>query len=140
MILLSELDIAARTLWGEARGEDDIGRRAVAYVFLNRWKTTHGQFRKDDTLATACLRHVQFSVWNAGDPNFKKMFQIDYNNVDLRVCLQILLEVINEDGKGDFTDGARHYYSKSMHIAPDWAVGHTPSYETNGHIFFNDVD
>ncbi len=140
MILLAELDIAARTLWGEARGEDYLGRRAVAQVFFNRWKTTHGQFRRDDTLATACLRHVQFSVWNAGDPNFKKMFQVDYNDADLLMCLQIVLEVINEDGKDDITNGARHYFAKSMAARPDWAVGHTPSYETAGHLFFNDVD
>ncbi len=140
MILLSELDIAARTLWGEARGEDYIGRRAVANVFFNRWKTTHGQFRKDDTLATSCLRHVQFSVWNANDPNFKKMFEIDYNNADLLMCLQIVLEVINEDGKGDITNGARHYYSKSMSSPPSWAIGQEPSFETEGHLFFNDVD
>ena len=140
MILLSELDIAARTLWGEARGEDYIGRRAVAHVLFNRWKTTYGQFRKDDTLATSCLRHAQFSVWNSGDPNFKKMFEIDYNNPDLLMCLQIILEVINEDGKGDITDGARHYHAKSMFVPPNWAVGHTPSLETDGHLFFNDIE
>ncbi len=140
MLLLSELDIAARTLWGEARGEDYIGRRAVAHVLFNRWKTTYGQFRKDDTLATSCLRHVQFSVWNSGDLNFKKMFEVNYNNIDLLMCLQIILEIINEDGKGDTTEGAKHYYSKSMSSPPNWAVGHAPSLETDGHLFFNDVD
>jgi len=139
MILLSELDIAARTIWGESRGEDYIGRRAVAHVLYNRWKTLVGQFRKDDTVATSCLRHVQFSVWNIGDPNFKKLYQVDYSDIELRKCLQIMLEVVNEDAN-DITEGAKHYYSKSMSVPPNWAVGHTPSYETSGHLFFNDVD
>ena len=134
--LASDFDIAARTLWGEARGEDRKGREAVAHVFFNRLNATTGQFARDDTLATTCLRHLQFSVWNAGDPNFLKMFSVDLNNDDFRQCFAILFEV--SCGLPDFTQGSRHYHARS--ISPSWAHGHTPVLYTDGHAFYNDID
>ena len=126
----------AMTVWGEARGEDREGREAVAHVLFNRLNTTTGQFSRDDTLATTCLRHVQFSVWNSGDPNFLKMFSVDYGNVDLRQCLAIVLEV--SCGLPDPTQGSRHYHTRN--VAPRWANGHIPVYQTDGHVFYNDID
>jgi N-acetylmuramoyl-L-alanine amidase len=131
----SDFDIAARTLWGEARGEDRKGREAVAHVFFNRLKKQDGQFSRDDTLATTCLRHVQFSVWNQQDANFPKLFEVDYGNVDLRQCLAIVLEI--SCGVPDPTKGATHYHTRA--VSPYWAQDHTPCYETEGHLFYNNV-
>jgi len=69
---LEDLIIAAKTLWGEARGDSVEGRLAVAHVFMNRWRSTGGQWAKDDTLAKTCLRPWQFSAWNSNDPNLPK--------------------------------------------------------------------
>ena len=77
-MLWADIMLATTTVWGEARGEGATGKLAVACTLVNRWRTQTGQFRKDDTLATAALRHVQFSVWNQGDPNFTKLFQVDF--------------------------------------------------------------
>lgn len=134
-LLLEDLFIAARTLWGEARGEDYSGRLAVAHVFLNRWRTSKGQFRKDDTLATTCLRHVQFTVWTKNDPNFSKMMSVDLNDYDFRACIVVILQAYDSDL--DPTKGARHYHTRA--VVPPWSVGHTPCYETEGHVFYNDV-
>ena len=35
--LLEDVLLCARTVWGEARSEDQVGRRAVAHVMINRW-------------------------------------------------------------------------------------------------------
>lgn len=135
-ILLEDLCIAARTLWGECRGGNYTGRRAVTHVFFNRLNTSWGQFARDDTLATACLRHVQFSVWNKGDPNFEKMHEVGWGDRDLLECLKIVLEVAL--GAEDITDGARHYHTKA--VEPAWSKDRDPCFETEGHLFFNDVD
>lgn len=134
-IILSDLDIVARTLYGEARGESFKGKKAVAHVLINRTKTTTGQFRKDDTLATSCLRHVQFSTWNANDANFDKMYSIDVGMPIYRECIRAILEALDEP---DFTEGARHYYSISI-PEPIWARGHKTCFEEGKHRFYNDV-
>ena len=52
------IDILARTLWGEARGETLSGKEAVACVILNRLKKTNakGLFWWGNTLEEICLK------------------------------------------------------------------------------------
>lgn len=135
-LLLSELDIAARTIRREAAPNDYDDRRSIAHVLKNRLTTTTGQFARDDTLATVCLRHLQFSVWNPGDPNFDKLYAVDYRDQDLRECLEALLTVFN--GAKDITKGSLHYHTRA--VSPSWSQGHTSCHQTPGHVFFNDID
>ena len=58
-----DIDIVARTLFGEARGEGPLGMRAVAHVIRNRVRDK----RWRDTYAEVCLRSKQFSAWNRGN-------------------------------------------------------------------------
>lgn len=134
MMLLADLEILARTVWGEARGETYDGKKAVAHVMLNRWRSERGQFAKDDTIATACLRHVQFSTWNKGDANFDKMQMIGLDDLMFRACMRACLEAFDEE---DFTEGSTHYHTRAVN--PDWALGHTPTLQLGSHIFYNDV-
>ena len=133
-MIFADLDILSRTVWGEARGEKHKGRKAVAHVMLNRWRSIKGQFAKDDTIATACLRHVQFSVWNAGDPNFEKMQKIDINDRTYRECMIAALEAFDEK---DFTRGSTHYCTRAVH--PLWAEGHSPVLRLGNHVFYADI-
>lgn len=135
LLLLSDIDIATRTVCREAGGESYAGKRGVAHVLVNRWKSTKGQFAKDDTLATACLRHLQFSVWNQGDVNFKKLYAASYSQRVMIESMRAVLEaLINEN---DITNGALHYHAKS--VKPYWARGHVPCAEHGNHLFYNDV-
>jgi len=61
-----ELDILAKTLWGEARGEGREGLIAVAWVIKNR-ADNPGWWGK--SIELVCLKPYQFSCWNADDPN-----------------------------------------------------------------------
>ena len=135
MILWADLEILARTVYGEARGEPFDGMRAVAHVMLNRWKCDTGQFRKDDTIATACLRHVQFSTWNASDPNFTVLQNVTLDSERFRICVAAAIQAFDA---ADPTQGSLHYHTKV--ISPSWAKGHTPVYEIGHHVFYNDVD
>lgn len=132
---IEDLLIAARTVYGEARGEADEGKRAVAHVLVNRWRKKDGQFAKDDTLASTCLRHLQFSAWNAFDPNFGPIQDVGLSSQALRLCLRAVLDAID---KPDMTDGALHYHTKQ--ISPSWAQGHQPCFEAGNHLFYNTVE
>lgn len=142
LLLLSDLDIAARTIRCEAM---PIWRAhlSIAHVLNNRWHREDGQFARDDTLATACLRHVQFSVWNKGDPNFKKLFAISAGDEFYLMALQAIAAVVR-GAEEDFTKGATHYHTIAKPgwattWPPNWAAGHVPSAEEGGHLFYNDV-
>lgn len=133
-MIFADLDILSRTVWGEARGESYKGKKAVAHVMLNRFRSTKGQFAKDDTIATACLRHAQFSAWNKGDANFKAMQEVDLSDESFRTCLRAALEAVDEH---DFTSGSLHYHTRTVH--PEWSQGHTPVRRLGRHLFFNTV-
>jgi len=67
-----DLDMLARTLWGEARGESELGQIAVAWVIRNRAEDP-GKDWWGDTVADVCLKPSQFSCWNKSDPNSPKL-------------------------------------------------------------------
>ena len=71
------VSLLALTLWGEARGEPVLGKRAVAWVVRNRmsiaeaWLERKGRQHPlfgDGTVAGVVLRPYQFSCWLKGDP------------------------------------------------------------------------
>lgn len=136
MLIPADVEIAARTVYGEARGEPYAGKKAVAHVMINRWKAKVGWFRKDDTLATACQRHLQFSAWNERDANFEIMHKVDLNNMVFRECWCAVLEALNENARdSDPTKGADHYHTIS--ISPSWARGATPIASIGRHRFYH---
>lgn len=135
-LLLSDLDIAARTIAGETRGEFKDGQIDVAHVLLNRWRETRGQFRMDHTLAATCLRWKQFSCWNHNDPNRLVMEGLTANDEVYRMALHSLLEAI--DSPADRTLGSKHY--STIETNPSWAADHKPCYTNGGHKFWNSID
>jgi N-acetylmuramoyl-L-alanine amidase len=141
-----EIDVLARTIWGEARGEGEQGMTAVASVIANRVAIAkrhvgatgkpHPEFG-DGTFAGCCQRHLQFSCWNLNDPNRLKLLAVDTSDSDFVKCLQIANEAIGGSLK-DVTKGATHYYER--HIPPPrWAVGKSQCATVGNHLFFNDV-
>lgn len=131
MITASDINILARTVWGEARGESYEGQKAVAHVVINRWRADEGQFRKDDTIATACLRYAQFSCWNADDPNFEEMQTTGPEARSFRAAMRAALEALDEP---DPTEGARHYHTAG--VSPAWSKGRDPVIVIGSHYFF----
>ena len=58
-----DIDILARTVYGEARSESELGKLAVAWVVVNRSR----KYRKG--LGEICLLSIHFSCWNNGRNN-----------------------------------------------------------------------
>ena len=136
--------ILARTIYGEARSEDDEGRRAIAHVVLNRVSRClsigHGP---DHTIAAACLRPFQFSCWNWNDPNRDKLMAVENGDPVFRACRSAVRAAELEI---DFTHGARHYLTTARR-AQGWPLSwgifaqeREPCYVHGGHLFYNDLN
>jgi N-acetylmuramoyl-L-alanine amidase len=132
-ITASDIDTAARTIWGESRGEPWLGQLGVAFVI--RWRAEKGGWW-GSTIKAVCLKDWQFSAWNKNDPNRAKMLELDTAGNAYRQALKaIALALIEDDA--DPTGGATHYHHKSL--SPDWADGVQPSANQGNHLFYEGI-
>lgn len=133
------VDILARTLYGEARGEPVRGKEAVAAVVINRVRRARerGGYWWGGTVAGVCLKAFQFSCWNDKDPNRAKILAVATEDRNFAACLRIARRAV-AGTLADPTDGATHYHVGGR--TPLWAVGREPSAVIGGHSFYNDVE
>lgn len=131
-----ELDVLARTLWGEARGEGSAGMVAVGWTIRNR--AAHpGWWGKD--IVGVCQAPYQFSCWNKNDPNYPYLSgakQIPAGEY-LR-AREAALSVLS-GSQSDPTGGATHYYATTMSKPPAWAAKAKRTVVIGHHAFFRDV-
>jgi N-acetylmuramoyl-L-alanine amidase len=143
--IFDDLDVMARTVYGEARGEIEAGKIAVAWVIRNRASKAN-EYRLarakphplfgDGTIRAACQWPSQFSCWNKNDPMQPKL--IAARTAQLAECLQAAYGVLI----GEFPDptgAALHYYAASMPEPPKWAASLAPCAAIGAHRFFNNV-
>jgi len=133
-----DLDILARTLYGEAEAHDIDDARAIACVVVNRMRWPNWP----DTAAEVCLQPWQFSCWNPNDPGRARILAATEADPWFDQCRRIAQQALAGD-LPDHTNGATHYYASYVKT-PKWAKGHEPSYvNTYGryqHLYFNDID
>jgi hypothetical protein len=128
--------VLAQTLWGEARGEGELGMKAVACVVLNRFDT---RYRGKQTVAEVCLDPWQFSCWNLNDPNRAELDRVT-RRFDASYSLALVIADLALGGRlPDITDRARHYVATSLRLRPDWLRGKKPCAVIGRHEFYNDV-
>ena len=134
-----EVDIMARTLWGEARGEGSAGMEAVACVILNRVRLARklGGYWWGNDIIQVCHKPYQFSCWNADDPNYKILSEIDATDLYFATALRIARRAVHTRFP-DKTDGATHYHAAG--ISPFWAQNHKPVAVIGHHIFYRLVE
>lgn len=131
-----EVDVLARTLWGEARGEGVAGMHGIAAVVLNRVRVAEkkGTYWWGNNIIQVCQKPYQFSCWNRSDPNFRKLQGVDESDLYFATSVRIARRAVI--GKlEDTTNGATHYHADS--ILPYWAKGENPSAVIGRHIFYN---
>ncbi len=133
------VDLLARTIYGEARGEDVRGKEGVAAVVMNRVREARKRSRHwwGNTVEEVCLQPYQFSCWNAGDPNREPVLSVDPQDPVFQVCLRIARRAVAGVLK-DPTGGATHYHAEN--VEPVWSVGREPSAIIGRHRFYNDVE
>jgi N-acetylmuramoyl-L-alanine amidase len=131
-----DIDILARTLYGEARGEDVRGMQAVALVVVNRVK--RGPPRFQGTVAGVVKAPHQFSCWNASDPNAKVCASVSETDPIYALAVFAAASVLSGEVR-DFTGGADHYHADYMRPYPSWSLKMTKTAVIGNHIFYRDA-
>lgn len=139
MARIDNIDILARTIWGEARGESISGQEAVAAVIMNRvaFSKRHGRYWWGNDIVGVCQAPRQFSCWNKTDPNFQKLIKVGSEDIGFCMCRRIAERAVSGTLE-DKTYGATHYHTRQ--ILPKWALGKTPCAEIGAHLFYNDIE
>lgn len=135
-----EIDVLARTIYGEARGELVRGQEAVAAVVINRVRRARergGRYWWGSTISEVCLKAWQFSCWNENDPNREKIETVTADNRTFRACLRVARRAVNGTLK-DPTNGATHYHAST--VQPAWSRRRAPCAEIGRHQFYSDVE
>lgn len=131
---LPALDVLAKTIYGEARGEPYLGMQAVACVVLNRVKL-NGWMGHD--IKSVCLKLKQFSCWNDDDVNLPLILAANVNNSLYGKCLALANEAI--DGKlADVTGGSDSYCVRNL--VTSWNKNLTPVARIGMHDFYITVN
>ena len=124
-------DIAARTVWQEARNEGLQGMKAVAHVIRNR--VADGRW--GSTPAAVCLWPMQFSGWRPSDPNYAPACSLSDSDPVLAQCMEAW---VASESEPDPTDNACFYYASSLATPPVWAGKMIETTQIGGHIFYRD--
>lgn len=121
-----DVDLLARLIYGEARGEGATGKAAVAHVALNR-AAKPGWWGK--TLREVILKPYQFSCFNV---EYRDILIAPTGDTWL-VCQGYAHRTLS----GEFSDpthGATHFYADTI-AAPSWAASMTQTAHIGHHIF-----
>lgn len=127
-----QIDIIARTIWGEARNQGEKGMQAVANVIGNR-KKNPGWWGRD--FIGICLKPWQFSCWNHDDPNLLVIKKITINDPGFRLALKIASHLVDNTLE-DITHGADHYVLTSFAKYTPWARYQIPRIIIGTHSFY----
>ena len=136
---MKDVDVLARTIFGEARGETVSGMEAVASVVMNRlaFSRRRGRYWWGNSVVDICQSPRQFSCWNSNDPNHKIIRSVAENDIVFAVCKRIAQRAVSGI-LGDNTNGATHYHTRN--VRPRWSVGKIPCAEIGAHFFYNDIE
>ena len=125
---LRNVNIIARTVYGEARNQTQKGRQAVVHVILNRASQSRTHIPK------VVYKRKQFSCWNQRDPNRKRLEIVNISNPVFKNILDTCVETMQ--GTQDVTQGADHYHV--TRISPRWKKQRhlKPTIKIGDHIFY----
>lgn len=134
-----DIDVLARTIYGEARGEPVRGKEAVAAVIMNRVRLAkrRGGYWWGNDIQAVCQKPWQFSCWNDNDPNCEKLLAVTRDNTVFKTCLRVARRAVRGALK-DPTRGSTHYHT--LNVDPPWSSGRAPVVIIGRHRFFNDIE
>lgn len=150
--VLTDAQLIALVLYGEARSEPVQGIVAVGCVIQNRVDADLGNDKKPDWWGEGfrgiCLKAWQFSCLHpkGGEANYTKVLafaaklaaKTPITNALERQCVWVGYGIAG-DYVIDVTKGSMNYHTATLTPRPSWAMGHTPIVQHGRHVFYNDV-
>lgn len=126
----ADIELFARTLWGESAGESVRGIEALAAVVMNRAATLAG-----GSVDEACRG---FSCWSGDNPDRARMLGLkagagSAGELLFTTCLRIARRAV-AGLLEDLTGGATLYHDRST--LPDWASGRESTAEIGNRLFY----
>ncbi|MDH4581393.1 cell wall hydrolase [Pseudomonas sp. BN415] len=139
-----DIDILARTLWAEARGEGFGGMIAAGWTVRNRVEMDlHNDGKPDwwgEGYTAVCLKPWQYSCWNKDDANYPFLSGAKPIPSAQYVRAREAAIAVIEGREPDPTAGATHYYNpKVVKKTPPWVKGAKPTVTIGNHRFFKEV-
>jgi len=139
---LTDPQVVAVCLYGEARSEPIQGIVAVANVIGNRVKKPSWWGK---TYREVVLKPWQFSMWhpNGGAANYKRVLALvkqfaakeAITDPGARECIGVA-HLLLGDYLRDLTKGSTHYHSALMQPRPKWAQNVVPTCQIASHVFY----
>lgn len=117
-----EVQILARTAWGENRGGSQDGLQSVVNVIMNR--VDHPGWWGTSALSV-CLAREQFSCWLPDDPNRAQLLAVTMSDPQFIMAMGLAKKALSPSGLADITDGADSYYAASDPSPPRWVLGNS---------------
>ncbi len=133
-ITFADLEIMARTIFGEARSEGILGMEAVAAVIMNRYLDQ----RWPESLAEVCQQPNQFSCWNSNDVNRRHIVAVAFADENFRKAYAIAAATIAGLVE-DRTGGANHHLNPRLVSRakwPTWAKDELKTVSIGNHDFY----
>jgi N-acetylmuramoyl-L-alanine amidase len=130
----ADIDLFARTLWGEAGGESVRGIEALAAVVMNRAALLPGRSVEDSCRSFAC--------WSGDNPSRERMLGLkaaaqggtaSAAELLFTTCLRIARRAV-AGLLEDPTGGATLYHDRQD--LPDWTSGREPAAEIGSRLFY----
>jgi spore germination cell wall hydrolase CwlJ-like protein len=126
-----DIDVLARTIYGEGRGEGMAGQVAIVFTIIHRARIA-AAFRAankrmhplygDGSIAAACLVPWQFSCWNQSDPNRLAMRTVTLADPAFQTASYVAHAVLQRQ-VNDALPRATHYFNPAVVKAPAWETG-----------------
>lgn len=134
-----ELDVVARTIWGEAGELGEDAMRAVAAVIATRHRFGKWWGR---SATEVCLRPYQFKCWDVSSPAIDRLLSIGADNESFRLASSLAKKALDRACgiTPDRSKGATHYHPEWVVPVPEWACGKESCYRVGGLCFYNDID
>lgn len=105
-----EIDVLARTIWGEAGTEKTADMVAIALVVINRHAVSqrYSKFWWGNNPIQICQKPYQFTCWNRSSPNYKNIREVNNDDASFDLAVSIATRAL-EGVLYDTTKGATHY-------------------------------
>lgn len=149
---LTDAQIVALVLYGEARSEPVQGVIAVGCVIRNRVKVDLNNDKRADWWGEGykgvCIAPWQFSALNVagGAGNYKKVLSFAERLAAKtpithgleRQCIWVAHGIVG-DYAVDITKASKWYHTATLTPRPKWAMGHVPVVQISAHVFYSDI-